>query len=243
MTSRPSWSPSRSTSGRSRCRRAPAWSRPPPAAGIEIPVFCYEPRLGPPVGACRMCLVEVEGMPKLQAGCTLTRRRRDGREDRAVVGAGRRGPERDARVHPRQSPARLPSLRQGRRMPAAGSDVPLRPRVDPDDLPQAHDGEADPDLAADRARPRALHPLLSLHALQRGRRGGRPARRDQPRRAVGDRDLRGRALQGPLLRQCDRDLPGRRAHLDAVPLRGAALGDPERAHPSAACARSAATSA
>ena len=41
------------------------------AAGIEIPVFCYEPRLGPPVGACRMCLVEVEGLPKLQAGCTL----------------------------------------------------------------------------------------------------------------------------------------------------------------------------
>jgi NADH-quinone oxidoreductase subunit G len=42
------------------------------AAGIEIPVFCYEPRLGPAVGACRMCLVEVEGIPKLQAGCTLT---------------------------------------------------------------------------------------------------------------------------------------------------------------------------
>ena len=42
------------------------------AAGIEIPVFCYEPRLGPPVGACRMCLCEVEGLPKLQAACTLT---------------------------------------------------------------------------------------------------------------------------------------------------------------------------
>jgi NADH-quinone oxidoreductase subunit G len=42
------------------------------AAGIEIPVFCYEPRLGPAVGACRMCLVEIEGIPKLQAGCTLT---------------------------------------------------------------------------------------------------------------------------------------------------------------------------
>ncbi|HXH89096.1 MAG TPA: 2Fe-2S iron-sulfur cluster-binding protein, partial [Gaiellaceae bacterium] len=41
-------------------------------AGVEIPVFCYEPRLGPPVGACRMCLVEVDGIPKLQAGCTLT---------------------------------------------------------------------------------------------------------------------------------------------------------------------------
>ena len=45
------------------------------AAGIEIPVFCYEPRLGPPVGACRMCLVEVEGLPKLQAGCSLGARR------------------------------------------------------------------------------------------------------------------------------------------------------------------------
>jgi NADH-quinone oxidoreductase subunit G len=41
-------------------------------AGIEVPVFCYEPRLGAALGACRMCLVEVEGMPKLQAGCTLT---------------------------------------------------------------------------------------------------------------------------------------------------------------------------
>jgi NADH-quinone oxidoreductase subunit G len=40
-------------------------------AGIEIPVFCYEPRLGPPVGACRMCLCEIEGMPKLQAVCTM----------------------------------------------------------------------------------------------------------------------------------------------------------------------------
>jgi len=42
------------------------------SVGIEIPVFCYEPRLGPPVGACRMCLCEVEGLPKLQAACTLT---------------------------------------------------------------------------------------------------------------------------------------------------------------------------
>jgi NADH-quinone oxidoreductase subunit G len=36
---------------------------------VEIPVFCYEPKLGNPVGACRMCLVEIEGIPKLQAGC------------------------------------------------------------------------------------------------------------------------------------------------------------------------------
>jgi NADH-quinone oxidoreductase subunit G len=42
------------------------------AAGVEIPVFCYEPRLGAAIGACRMCLCEVEGMPKLQAACTMT---------------------------------------------------------------------------------------------------------------------------------------------------------------------------
>ena len=37
---------------------------------IEIPVFCYEPKLGHPVGACRMCLVEIEGIPKLQTACS-----------------------------------------------------------------------------------------------------------------------------------------------------------------------------
>ncbi|MFY9487181.1 MAG: NADH-quinone oxidoreductase subunit NuoG [Solirubrobacterales bacterium] len=38
--------------------------------GVEIPVFCYEPKLGAPVGACRMCLVEIEGIPKLQTACS-----------------------------------------------------------------------------------------------------------------------------------------------------------------------------
>jgi NADH-quinone oxidoreductase subunit G len=37
---------------------------------VEIPVFCYDPKLGDPVGACRMCLVEIEGMPKLQTSCS-----------------------------------------------------------------------------------------------------------------------------------------------------------------------------
>lgn len=38
--------------------------------GIDIPIFCYHDRM-PPFGACRMCLVEVEKAPKLQASCTL----------------------------------------------------------------------------------------------------------------------------------------------------------------------------
>ncbi len=37
---------------------------------VEIPFFCYEPKLGNPVGACRMCLVEIEGIPKLQTSCS-----------------------------------------------------------------------------------------------------------------------------------------------------------------------------
>lgn len=47
--------------------------------GLEIPIFCYHPRMKP-VGMCRMCLVDVgykqpdgsvRKMPKPQAGCTL----------------------------------------------------------------------------------------------------------------------------------------------------------------------------
>jgi NADH-quinone oxidoreductase subunit G len=54
---------------------------------VEIPVFCYEPKLGGPVGACRMCLVEIEGIPKLQTACSTPIR--DGmvvytRTDRAI---------------------------------------------------------------------------------------------------------------------------------------------------------------
>jgi len=39
------------------------------AAGVHVPHFCYHPSLTV-VGQCRMCLVEIEGMPKLQAGCS-----------------------------------------------------------------------------------------------------------------------------------------------------------------------------
>ena len=39
-------------------------------AGVDIPHFCYHPRLSV-VGQCRMCLVEIEGMPKIQAACTV----------------------------------------------------------------------------------------------------------------------------------------------------------------------------
>ena len=90
---------------------------------VEIPVFCYEPKLGAPVGACRMCLVEIEGIPKLQTGLLDRRQGRDGRvhadrarQDRAALGG---------RVPADQPPARLPRVRQGRGVPAAGHHLRL----------------------------------------------------------------------------------------------------------------------
>src|ERR1700690_1974496 len=39
---------------------------------VQVPSFCYYPGVTPSsVAACRMCLVEVEKMPKLQTACTL----------------------------------------------------------------------------------------------------------------------------------------------------------------------------
>ncbi len=37
-------------------------------AGIEIPHFCYHPAFAPE-GTCRMCLIEIEGIPKLELAC------------------------------------------------------------------------------------------------------------------------------------------------------------------------------
>ena len=38
------------------------------AAGVLVPHYCYHPGL-PVAGVCRMCLVEVEKMPKLAPSC------------------------------------------------------------------------------------------------------------------------------------------------------------------------------
>ena len=39
------------------------------SVGIEVPSFCYYPGLSLQ-GACRMCVVKIEKMPKLQTACT-----------------------------------------------------------------------------------------------------------------------------------------------------------------------------
>ena len=37
-------------------------------AGVAIPHYCYHPKLSI-AGNCRMCLIEIEKMPKLQIDC------------------------------------------------------------------------------------------------------------------------------------------------------------------------------
>ena len=136
------------------------------AAGIEIPVFCYEPRLGPPVGACRMCLCEVApGPPKPQAACTLTAAEgmvvKTARTSEMAAEAQNATLEFILVNHPLDCPV----CDKGGECPLQDLTFRYGPGNTRMTLPEAHVREADPDLADDRARPRALHPLLPLHAL------------------------------------------------------------------------------
>ena len=189
---------------------------------VEIPVFCYEPKLGEPVGACRMCLVEIEGMPKLQTACSTPVR--DGMVVYTQTDRVQGGPERGGRVPARQPPARLPGLRQGRRVPAAGHRDGLGPGQEPLHRSQAPLPEAARALAAGGDRPRALHPLLPLRPLQPGGGRGRAAAAARARRQDLRRHLRRAALHRALPRQHHRALPGRGADLLHLPLPRAALG-------------------
>src|SRR3981081_3233394 len=38
-------------------------------AGISLPYYCYHPGLGVD-GSCRVCIVKIEKMPKLQTSCS-----------------------------------------------------------------------------------------------------------------------------------------------------------------------------
>ena len=150
--------------------------------------------------------------------------------------------ERGGRVPARQPPARLPGVRQGRRVPAAGHLLRLGPGPQPLRRGQAELPQADRALAADRDRPRALHPLLPLRALLAGGRRGRPARVPRARRPHLRRHLRRASLRGAVLGQRDRAVPGRRAHQHRLPLPRAAVGHRGRGIGLQRSARASATS-
>ena len=207
---------------------------------VEIPVFCYEPKLGSPVGACRMCLVEIEGIPKLQTGCSTPVK--DGMVVYTADRARQDGAALGGRVPADQPPARLPRVRQGRRVPAAGHHLRLGRRHLALHRAQAPLRQAARALAADRDRPRALHPLLPLRALLPGGRRGLPAGAARARRPLLRLDLRRPPLRRALQRQHRRAVPGRRADLAPLPLPRAARGTSRTPARSARSARPSATS-
>ena len=94
-----------------------------------------------------MCLVEIEGMPKLQAGCTLTAQ--DGMVVKTAQTSKLAAEGQDATLefilvnHPLDCPV----CDKGGECPLPGPDLPLRARLDADDLREAHVRQADPDLA------------------------------------------------------------------------------------------------
>ena len=137
------------------------------------------------------------------------------------------------RAAARQPSARLPGVRQGRRVPAAGSGVQPRSRREPLRRREASLREADPDQRSRAARSRALHPVRSLHPLRRRgrRRCADPLHQSRQRHA--DHDVPRRAVRQLLQRQHRADLPGRCAHRQAVPVQGSPVGpraDREHVH-------------
>ena len=82
-------------------------------AGIDIPAFCYYPGLSLQA-ACRMCVVRIEKMPKLQTACTTPI------AEGMVVATGDAGDRPGAQSHAAtvagKPSAGLPGVRCGRRV-------------------------------------------------------------------------------------------------------------------------------
>ena len=207
---------------------------------VEIPVFCYEPKLGAAGRRLPHVPRRDRGHPEAADRLLHAGQGRHGRPhaDRARP----RRPARGRRVPAHQPPARLPRLRQGRRVPAAGHHLRLGPRHLALHRAQAPLPQAARAVAADRDRPRALHPLLPLRALLAGDLRGLPADPLRARRALLRVDVRRPPVRRAVQRQHRRAVPGRRAHLDRLPLPRAPVGHRGRRAPSAPTAPRSATS-
>ena len=103
--------------------------------GIQIPRFCDHPLLEP-VGACRQCLVDIpmRQRPGAQAAALPAPSRSPTGmvvQHPAHLAGGREGAARRDGAAAGQPPARLPDVRQGRRVPAAEPGHVQRPGRDP----------------------------------------------------------------------------------------------------------------
>ena len=195
---------------------------------VEIPVFCYEPKLGQPVGACRMCLVEIEGIPKLQTGCSTPVK------DGMVVHT------QTERVHEAQRavvefllinhPLDCPVCDKGGECPLQDITYGWGPGTSRFIEPKRHFRkplELSPLIAIDRERC-----ILCYRCV----RFSQEISEDyqlvllRARRALLRLDLRRPPLRRPVQRQHRRAVPGRRAHVDRLPLPRAPVGHRGRGH-------------
>ena len=198
------------------------------AAGAEIPRFCYHERLSI-AGNCRMCLVEVKGAPEAGRELRLGRARLPSRSQGRAAGNlhpladGEEGARRRDGIPADQPSARLPDLRSGRRVRSAGPGDGLWRRHHPLCREQAR-GRGQVSRRAGQDLDEPLHPVHALRPLRRRslRRAGNG--RDRPRRGHGDHDLSREGADLRVAGQCRRSLPGRRADLEALCVRRAAVG-------------------
>ena len=134
------------------------------AQGIEIPHFCWHPKLSV-VGNCRMCLVEIEKMPKLAIACST-----QVAEGMVVHTANERvihcTPGGDG-VPPDQSSAGLPDLRRSGGVQAAGLRLLPQHRREQIRRGQGPQTEARGAWTKRAARHRALHHVLALRPVLR----------------------------------------------------------------------------
>ena len=185
--------------------------------GVQIPRFCDHPLLEP-VGACRQCLVEVEGQRKPVASCTMPV------TEGMVVHTQLTS---DVADKAQQGTMELLLINHPLDCPVCdkGGECPLQNQAMSNGRTESRFVDVKrtypkplPICQRDPARPRALRALRPLHpVLPAGRR--RPVHRAvRARRAGAGRHLRGRAVRVLLLRQHHPDLPGRRADQRAVPV-------------------------
>ena len=139
-------------------------------AGASIPTLCYLEGVQA-IGACRLCLVEVEGAKTLIASCVAAGHRRHGRQDQLQPGPAR-APGRP-RVAPLRARRRLPDLRAERRLraPPSGRAAQRRQR-------SRYEGEKTRKVIdAVHPRPGARHRQVRLVPALRDRLQPDPGRR------------------------------------------------------------------
>ena len=147
-----------------------------------MPSFCYYPGLSLQA-ACRMCLVEVEKMPKLQTACTLVAT--DGMVVKTDTEQVHKARKDMIEFLLSNHPLDCPVCDKGGECEL--QDMTFRYGLDQDPLRRRKAAHARRKVvAAGLLRCAALHPLLPLRARMRRRHGREGAGRRRARRAIRD---------------------------------------------------------